>query len=331
MRPELDAPKWAAMADRQLISVVVPVYNEEAVIEAFYERAAAVLKGLEGFEYELVFIDDGSRDRSVEILKGIMSRDAGVKIVKFSRNFGHQVAVTAGIDLALGDLVVLIDADLQDPPELIADMIKKWREGHDVVYAVRTEREGETWFKRTTAAGFYRLLGRMTNIEIPADVGDYRLMTRRFVDQFKKLGERDRFVRGLVSWVGFSQAGVPYKRDARYAGESKYPLRKMLRFAKDGITSFSTLPLRLVTWSGYAASALAFLYLISVFIQKAVGITVQGWPTVMVAILFLGGVQLISLGFIGEYVGRIFNEVKGRPIYIVEQVLTQQQNSSEDS
>lgn len=319
------------MADRQLISVVVPVYNEEEVIRAFSERASTVLKELDGFDYELVFVDDGSRDRSVEILKEIMADDSGVKIVKFSRNFGHQVAVTAGIDLAAGDLVVLIDADLQDPPELIADMIKKWREGHDVVYAVRTEREGETWFKRVTAAGFYRLLGRMTNIEIPADVGDYRLMTRRFVDQFKKLGERDRFVRGLVSWVGFSQAGVPYKRDARYAGETKYPLRKMLRFAKDGITSFSTLPLRLVTWSGYAASALAFLYLISVFIQKAMGITVQGWPTVMVAILFLGGVQLISLGFIGEYVGRIFNEVKGRPIYIVEQVLTQQQIASDDS
>ena len=319
------------MSDQQLISVIVPVYNEEAVLEAFYERATAVLNGIDGFDHELVFVDDGSADGSVEILKGFVGKDPAVKVVKFSRNFGHQVAVTAGLDLADGDLAVLIDADLQDPPELITDFIKKWREGYDVVYAVRTEREGETWFKRITAAGFYRLLGWMTNIEIPADVGDYRLMTRRFVDQLKRLGERDRFVRGLVSWVGFKQAGVPYKRDARFAGDSKYPLSKMLRFAKDGISSFSTLPLRLVTWSGYAASGLAFLYLISVFVQKAMGITIQGWPTMMVAILFLGGVQLISLGFIGEYIGRIFNEVKGRPIYIVEEIISQKQNGGGDS
>lgn len=311
------------MSERQLISVVVPVYNDEEVIEAFYERAADVLKGIDGFDYQLVFVDDGSGDRSPELLKGLAARDSAVKVVVLSRNFGHGTAVTAGIDVSDGDLVVLIDSDLQDPPELIVEFLKKWREGYDVVYGVRTKREGETWFKRATASLFYRVLSRMSAVEIPEDVGDYRMMTRRFVNELQRLGERDRFVRGLVSWVGFEQIGVPYERDARYAGESKYTLRKLFRFARDGITSFSTMPLRMVMYAGFAASALAFLYMLSVFIQKWAGVAeVRGWPTMMIAILFLGGIQLISLGVIGEYIGRIFNEVKGRPIYVVKEVVS---------
>ncbi|MFT5465588.1 MAG: glycosyltransferase involved in cell wall biosynthesis [Verrucomicrobiales bacterium] len=311
------------MSERQLISVVVPVYNDEEVIEAFYERTTGVLNGLDGFAYQLVFVDDGSADRSVEVLKRLAAKDSAVKVVVLSRNFGHQIAVTAGIDVADGDLVVLIDSDLQDPPELIVEFIKKWREGYDVVYGVRTKREGETWFKRASAALFYRVLARITNVGIPEDVGDYRMMTRRFVEELKRLGERDRFVRGLVSWIGFKQAGVEYERGARQAGETGYTLRKLYRFAKDGITSFSTLPLRLVMYAGFAASALAFLYLLSVFIQKWAGVAeVRGWPTMMIAILFLGGIQLISLGVIGEYIGRIFNEVKGRPIYVVKEVIS---------
>ncbi len=242
-------------------------------------------------------------------------------MLKFSRNFGHQIAITAGIDHARGDCVVIIDADLQDPPEVIAAMIKRWREGFDVVYGVRAEREGEGAMKRFTASAFYRLLGRLTNIQIPTDVGDFRLMSRRASEQLRLLREKDRFVRGLVSWIGFPQTGLIYSRDKRFAGETKYPYRKMIKFAFDGITSFSTVPLKLATWSGYAASILAFMYLASVFVQKLLGYTVEGWATIMVAVLFLGGVQLVCLGILGEYLGRIFNEVKPRPMYVVEEIL----------
>ena len=314
----------------QLISVVAPVYNEEGLIEVFWQRVSAVLKNLDGFDYELLMIDDGSSDGTLDILQSLVERDSSVKVVKFSRNFGHQVAVTAGIDMADGDVVVVIDSDLQDPPELIEEFIRRWREGFDVVYGVRTEREGETWFKRATAAAFYRVLRRMTNVDIPQDVGDFRLMSRRFITQLRRLGERDRFVRGLVSWTGFPQVGVPYKRDKRYAGTTKYPFTKMLVLAKDGIISFSTAPLRLVTWAGYASSMLAFLYLASVFVQKAFGITPRGWPSMIIAILFLGGVQLISLGVIGEYIGRIFYEVKRRPLYVVEDTFSQKTPREDD-
>jgi dolichol-phosphate mannosyltransferase len=241
--------------------------------------------------------------------------------LKFSRNFGHQIAITAGIDHARGDCVAVIDADLQDPPEVIRAMIDKWREGFDVVYGTRADRDGESAMKLITASAFYRLLGRLSKVEVPADVGDFRLMSRRAVDQLKQLREKDRFVRGLVSWIGFRQTGVAYHRDKRYAGETKYPYRKMIKFAMDGITSFSTTPLKLATWMGYGASFLAFLYLATVFVQKLIGITVQGWATIMVAIMFLGGVQLICLGILGEYLGRIFNEIKPRPMYILEEEL----------
>ncbi len=249
------------------------------------------------------------------------ARDPRVRVLKLSRNFGHQVAITAGIDHAHGDCVVVIDADLQDPPEVITSMIDQWRQGFDVVYGVRSERDGERAMKLMTASIFYRLLQRLTNIPIPQDVGDFRLMSRRAVEELKRLREKDRFVRGLVSWIGFKQTGVTYSRDKRYAGKTKYPYRKMIKFAFDGITSFSTVPLKLATWTGYAAALLAVIYLISVFVQKLLGFTVEGWATIMVALLFLGSVQLICLGILGEYLGRIFNEVKPRPMYVIEDLL----------
>src|SRR5262245_28398778 len=305
--------------NKKLVSVVVPVYNESEVIGEFYRRATATFAALNGIDYEILFVDDGSRDDSYRQLLGFASTDSHVRILKFSRNFGHQIAITAGIDHALGDCVVVIDADLQDPPEVLQLMLDKWREGFDVVYGVRADRDGERAMKLLTASVFYRLLGKVAKIEIPADVGDFRLMSRRAADQLKELREKDRFVRGLVSWIGFRQTGVQYQRDKRYAGETKYPYRKMIKFAWDGIASFSTTPLKLATWLGYGSSILAFLYLLSVFIQKLWNITVQGWATIMVAIMFLGGVQLICLGILGEYLGRIFNEVKPRPMYIVEE------------
>jgi dolichol-phosphate mannosyltransferase len=308
------------MNNRQLLSVVVPVFNETEVIDAFYERTRKVVESLDSISYEIIFVDDGSTDGSYQKLVALANSDPSVKIIKFSRNFGHQVAITAGIDFAKGDAVVVIDADLQDPPEVIQKFIEKWEEGYDVVYGVREKREGEGRMKLLTANLFYRILKALTKIEIPVDVGDFRLMSQRAVKYFRELREKDRFVRGLVSWIGFKQIGVYYLRDKRYAGETKYPYSKMIKFAFDGITSFSMIPLRLATWLGYGASFLAFLYACSVFIQKALGYTVQGWATIMVGMLFLGGVQLICLGIMGEYIGRIFNEIKQRPMYVIEEV-----------
>jgi dolichol-phosphate mannosyltransferase len=305
----------------RLVSLVVPVYNESQVIGVFYERASAALATIAGFDYEILFVDDGSHDDSYDQLVAFATRDPRVRVLKFSRNFGHQIAITAGIDHARGDCVVVIDADLQDPPEVVQTMVDKWQEGFDVVYGVRADRDGETRMKLMTASAFYQVLGKVAKVKIPANVGEFRLMSRRSVDQFKQLKEKDRFVRGLVSWIGYRQTGVLYHRDRRYAGETKYPYRKMMKFAMDGIASFSTMPLKLATWLGYSASFVAFLYLISVFIQKLMGITVQGWATIMVAIMFLGGVQLICLGILGEYLGRVFNEVKPRPMYIVEELI----------
>lgn len=316
------------MSPTGVVSVVVPVFNEAAVIQAFYDRAVKTLQGIPGMSYELIFVDDGSRDASFEQLTALSRIDPRVVVMKLSRNFGHQIAITAGIDHAIGDCVVVIDSDLQDPPELIAKMVVEWRSGFDVVYAVRSEREGETAMKLMTASAFYRVLSRLTSIEIPSNVGDYRLMSRRVTDQLKQLREKDRFVRGLVSWVGFRQTGILYHRESRYAGETKYPYRKMIKFAFDGITSFSTAPLRLATWTGYVAAILAVLYLISVFVQKLLGVTVEGWATIMVAMLFLGSVQLICLGILGEYLGRVFNEVKPRPMYILEEVLSSPRSES---
>ncbi len=306
--------------NNKLISVVVPVFNESVVIEASYQRIKNVMNSLDPMSYEIIFIDDGSKDDSYQKMVQLADLDSNVRVIKFSRNFGHQIAITAGIDYAKGDAVILIDADLQDPPEVIKEFIEKWEEGYDVVYGVRERRDGEGKMKLITAALFYRILRKIIKIEVPVDTGDFRLMSRRVVDRFKEFKEKDRFVRGLVSWVGFKQTGVLYKRDRRLAGETKYPYSKMIKFAIDGITSFSSVPLRLATWLGYFTSFLAFLYLLSVFIQKVLGFTVQGWATIMVGMLFLGGVQLICLGIIGEYIGRIFNETKQRPMYVIEEI-----------
>ena len=303
-----------------LISVIAPVFNEVEIVDRFYTRTTAAMRSVPGVDYEIVLVDDGSSDGSWERMAELAADDPRLVLVRLARNFGHQIAITAGVDVACGDAVVVIDADLQDPPEVIGRMVDQWREGYDVVYGVRSERKGETRAKLWTASLFYRILRRFTNIDIPVDVGDFRLLSRRAADQLRQLREKDRFVRGLVSWMGFKQVGVEYERDERVAGETKYPLGKMLKFAADGITSFSTVPLKLASWMGYVASAFAFLYMISVFVQKMMGHTVEGWATIMVAMLFVGGVQLICLGIMGEYIGRIFNEVKPRPVYVLQEV-----------
>lgn len=308
------------MEQKKIISIVVPVYNETEVLEAFYQRAKTVAESLNSFSYEIIFVDDGSQDDSYEQMIKMANYDRNVKIIKFSRNFGHQVAITAGMDMAKGDAVVVIDADLQDPPEVIGDFIEKWKEGYEVVYGVRKKRAGEGKMKLFTASFFYRMLKALTKIDIPVDTGDFRLMGKRAVAHLRELREQDRFVRGLVSWIGFKQTAVLYSRESRYAGKTKYPYKKMIKFALDGLTSFSSVPLKIATLLGYITSFLAFLYACSVFIQKMMGITVQGWATIMVGMLFLGGVQLICLGIIGEYIARIFNQTKKRPMYIVEEI-----------
>jgi len=279
-----------------------------------------VVDSLDTFSFEIIFVDDGSEDGSYQKLLNMFDPKASIKIIKLSRNFGHQIAITAGIDNAKGDAVVVIDADLQDPPEVITSLIKKWEEGYDVVYGIRKTREGESRMKLLTATLFYRVMKVIIKIDIPVDAGDFRLMSKRAVNSLRKLRERDRFIRGLVSWIGFKQTGVYYDREKRYAGKTKYPYTKMIKFAIDGITSFSGFPLRIATLLGYLTSLSAFFYLCNVFIQKACGNTVHGWATIMIGVLLIGGVQLICLGIIGEYISRIFNEIKQRPIYIIEEM-----------
>jgi dolichol-phosphate mannosyltransferase len=304
----------------KLLSIVVPVFNETAVIDAFYARLKHVMDSLVPLSYEILFVDDGSRDDTHDKLIGLAAKDKNIRVIKFSRNFGHQVAITAGIDIAIGDALVVIDSDLQDPPEVIKDFIGKWEQGYDVVYGIRKKRKGESRLKLITANLFYRILRTLIKIDIPLDAGDFRLINRRVVEHFKRFKENDRFVRGLTSWLGFNQTGVFYDRDERYAGETKYPYRKMIKFALDGITSFSSIPLKLASWLGYLTSIFAFLYACIVLIQKILGFTVQGWATIMVGMLFLGGVQLICLGIIGEYIGRIFCETKRRPLYVIDHI-----------
>lgn len=306
---------------RPCLSIVVPVYNEEAVIPELHRRLSAVGEGL-GVSYEVLYVNDGSRDRSMAMLEKLAQTDPHVRVIGFARNFGHQVAITAGMDHAEGEAVVVIDADLQDPPELIGAMLEKWREGYDVVYAVRERREGDTLFKRATAAAFYRILKRITHVEIPLDTGDFRLMSRRAVEAMKLFSERNRFVRGLVSWIGFKQAGIPFVRAERFAGETKYPLKKMVRFAMDGIVTFSYLPLQLATYMGFLVSGLSFLGILwVVYLRIFTDETIVGWASLMAIALFLGGVQLITLGVIGEYIGRIYDEVKRRPLYLIQDML----------
>lgn len=304
-----------------LLSVIVPVFNEEEVVEKTFLTLESVLSEV---EHELIFVNDGSRDRTREIVEGLLEKFPGNRLVNFSRNFGHQAAFSAGLQAAQGDAVVIIDGDLQDPPELIHEMLTKWREGYQVVYAQRRSRQGETWFKKTTAHWFYRILNNLTSIDIPPDTGDYRLMDRRVVDQINALPERSRFLRGLVCWVGFKRTGLLYDRAERFAGTSKYPLRKMLRLAIDGITSFSTLPLRLSFTMGLVATLVAFIIGVWGVVEKFIHpvTTSPGWTSLIVAIVFLGGIQLITIGILGEYIGRIYDEVKQRPLYIEDRKKT---------
>lgn len=301
-------------------SIVVPVYNEEEVIHETYRRLTEVMRST-GEAYELIFVNDGSRDRTAEILKEYSQKDESVILLDFSRNFGHQIAITAGMDYSRGKAVVVIDADLQDPPELILEMIKKWKQGYDVVYAKRTKRKGETVFKKQTAKMFYRFLHSMTDIDIPLDTGDFRLLDRRVCDQMNSLHEKNRFVRGLVSWVGFKQIAVEYERDERLAGESKYPLKKMLKLSMDGITSFSYKPLKLASYAGVTLSGIGFIYLFVVlYLKLFTNSTITGWSSLIVIQLIFSGITLFILGMIGEYIGRIYDETKQRPLYIVRDV-----------
>ncbi|MFO7681456.1 MAG: glycosyltransferase family 2 protein [Chloroflexota bacterium] len=301
-------------------TIIAPVYNEEPVLPELHRRIAEVMDPLNE-PWELILVDDGSRDRSASVIAELHAKDDRVKGISFSRNFGFQEAVTAGMHFSSGDAVVLTDADLQDPPEVIPEMISKWREGYDVVYGVRTEREGETWFKLVTAKVFYRLIHRITSVNIPLDTGDFRLMDRRVVDALGEMRERNRFLRGMVPWVGFKQTGVYFKREPRYAGEAKYSsFRRMFRFAMNAITSFSYVPLQLATYMGFFIASLSLLaILIVIYLRLFASQELTGQATTLVTVLFLGGIQLISLGIIGEYLGRIYDEVKARPLYLVQQ------------
>lgn len=311
-------------------SVIVPVFNEEAVIPELHRRTTAVLADL-GLEYELILVNDGSRDRSLELLCELATRDPRVVVVNLSRNFGHQLAITAGVDHARGDAVIVMDADMQDPPEVIPAMIARWREGYDVVYGRRTRREGEGIFKRATASLFYRFIRRLTAVDLPADTGDFRLMSRRSADAMRAMRERNRFLRGMVVWAGFRQVAVPYERHPRFAGETKYPLRKMIAFATDAVVSFSSTPLRLATGLGFAISCASFAYAAySVYIKVFSGRSLPGWASLMVGVVFLGGVQLLCLGIMGEYIGRVYDEVKGRPLYLVESVRREEESAGKE-
>ncbi|MBI5294539.1 MAG: glycosyltransferase family 2 protein [Chloroflexi bacterium] len=298
-------------------SIVAPIYNEIDNLPLLYRRLTDVMES-SGEPWELILVDDGSTDGSTEKIRELAADDARIRPVIFARNFGHQIAITAGWDYARGDAVVIIDADLQDPPEVILELAKKWKEGYEVVYAVRAEREGETWFKKFTASMFYRIIYRITDVKIPVDTGDFRLMDRKVVDVLKQMKERHRFPRGMSAWVGFKQIGVEYKRAARHAGVTKYPFKKMLRLALNAITGFSYFPLQVATFFGFISAGVSILAIPVVAILRLAGSHFfEGQTTTLVSVLFLGGVQLISLGILGEYIGRLYDEAKGRPLYIV--------------
>jgi len=302
---------------RPVFSLVIPIWNEQAVIPVLYERIVQVLEST-AEPWELLFVNDGSTDRSLALLVALQANDPRVKVLNFSRNFGHQIAITAGCDYAEGEAVIVMDADLQDPPEVLLRMIDRWREGYDVAYAVRTKRVGETRFKLWSASLFYRLIRSIAEIDIPMDAGDFRLMDRKVVLAMRGLREKNRFMRGLSSWVGFKQVAVEYERAARYAGETKYPLRKMVRLAFNAITSFSHLPLQMATYTGFFFAGFSGLGIVLAVIMRLFGHQqLLGQATTLVSVLFLGGVQLIFLGILGEYLGRIYDEVKNRPLYIV--------------
>ena len=299
-----------------LLSVVAPMYEEEEIVARFAGRVAAALDGV---DYELVLVDDGSRDATAARMADAAAENPRVKVVALSRNFGHQPALTAGLDHARGDAVVMMDGDLQDPPELIPQLLDRWRQGIDVVYAVRQQRLGETRFKRTSARWFYKLFRRLTRMDLPVESGDFRLMDRRALDVMLGMPERNRFLRGMTVWIGFTQAAVPFVRDERTTGETQYPLRKMLRFSFDAITSFSSAPLQWATFLGFVFSGLAFLAIPLAIVARYTNIYERGVPSTIVVVLLLGGIQLITVGIIGEYVGRIYDEVKHRPLYVVRE------------
>jgi len=305
-----------------LLSVVVPCFNEEAVIRETHRGLVAALEKVPELDFELIYVDDGSRDATLKLLRGLQRMDERVRVLALSRNFGQQIAVTAGLQCAEGDAVVIIDSDLQDPPDVILEMLEHWREGVDVAYGLRTEREGETTFKRWTASAFYRLINRIADVAIPVDTGDFRLMDRKVVNAFLAMPERDRLMRGMVAWTGFRQEPVPYRRAVRTAGETKYSFRKMLRLAIDGILSFSMVPVRLATYGGFCASGMALLGIVyALGLRIFFDIWITGWTLLFIAIVFFGGVQLVFIGIMGEYLGRIYGEVKRRPLYLIKERL----------
>ena len=300
-------------------SVIVPVYNEKESLPVLYERMVSVMDQT-GEPWELILVDDGSFDGSSQIMRELSQKDPRVRVIFFARNFGHQIAVTAGMDHALGDAAIVIDADLQDPPEVILELIEKWKEGYEVVYAVRTGREGESWFKKETASIFYRLIYKITDVKIPLDAGDFRLLDRKVLDVMNSMREKHRFLRGMSAWVGYKQIGVPYQRAPRYAGKTKYPLKKMILLAWNAITGFSYVPLQIAMILGFIVAFISILLIIVVIILRINGNELVGQATTLISTLCLGGVQLICLGIIGEYLGRIYDEVKNRPLYIAAEI-----------
>jgi len=306
--------------DRALVSLVVPCFNEQEVIGETHRRLADLADSQSGYRFEFLFVDDGSHDRTLPLLREIAARDQRVRVLVFSRNFGHQLAAMAGIEEARGEAVVLLDADLQDPPEVIPEMLAKWRDGWQVVYGVRVAREGESRFKMWTAHLFYRLLNYLSDTPIPLDAGDFRLIDRVVVEALRTMPERDRFMRGMISWVGFRQLALPYRRAPRYAGVTKYPLRKMIRFASNGIISFSMRPLKLAMDVGLLCAGLACAGIVWAFVMRlATHNWVPGWTATIIAVLFLGGIQLVCTGILGEYIGRTYMQSKGRPLYIISE------------
>jgi len=309
------------MKNKPTYTIIAPIYNEVENIPLLYTRVSEVMAQT-GEPWEFVMVDDGSSDGSTEAILELKAQDEKVKPVIFARNFGHQIAVTAGLDYSSGDAVIIIDADLQDPPEVILDLIQKWKEGFEVVYAVRSKREGETWFKLFTASAFYRLIQRITDVNIPMDTGDFRLLDRKVVQVLNGMREKHRFLRGMSVWVGFKQTGVEYERAERFAGETKYPLKKMIRFASDAITGFSYFPLQLAMYLGFIAAGISIISIPVVIVLRLTGSQAFfGQATTLIAVLFLGGVQLISIGLLGEYIGRLYDEAKGRPLYITRENL----------
>ena len=304
-----------------MLSVVAPVFNEAELLPAFCDEMKRVLEEV-GEPWELILVDDGSRDASLEIMRAQHTRDPRVKVISFSKNFGGQLAITAGLDHATGDAVVIIDADLQDPPEVVKQLYARWREGYQVVYAQRASRAGETWFKKLTAAAYYRIIRGIANVDIPLDTGEFRLLDRKAADALRAVREQHRYLRGLAAWIGFKTIAVPYERAARSAGETKYTMGKMIRLAIDGITNFSYLPLQLATYAGFVVAGISLIgILATIFVRLFMGTELTGQATTLVAVLFLGGIQLICLGVIGEYLGRIYDEVKRRPLYLVGEAL----------